>query len=88
MTLPPTPHVPPTGPNTGTRPGPQIVPVVPTQQLTLTVTFKPCCGAVLVGERCDCVEFISGLFANAPIFLPPHAPGLKPLTDPALRGVA
>lgn len=71
----------PTGPRTTT-------PVVPSQQLVIPVTFKECCGAVLVDEDCDCVEFISGLSDNAPIVLPTHAPGLKALTDPALRGAA
>ncbi|MEU7590711.1 hypothetical protein AB0A95_31020 [Micromonospora sp. NPDC049230] len=91
MTQPPTPHIPPTGPNTGNRPGPQItdvVPFVPTQHLVIPVTFKECCGAVLVGEYCDCAEFIGGLFDNAPIILPAHAPGLTALTDSALRDAA
>ncbi|MBM0274106.1 hypothetical protein [Micromonospora tarensis] len=87
MTQPSTPHIPPGGPNTGGV-GPCIVPVVPTQHLVIPVTFKPCCGAVLIDEDCNCAEFITGLFANAPIVLPAHAPGLKALTDPALLGGA
>ncbi|TDC33113.1 MULTISPECIES: hypothetical protein [unclassified Micromonospora] len=27
----------------------------------ITVQLKPCCGDVLVGEYCDCAEFMAGL---------------------------
>lgn len=41
----------PTGPNTGSRPGPQI-----------TVPVKPCCG-LLVGDECDCADLFAEVLA-------------------------
>lgn len=47
MTVP----IPPTGPHTGSRPGPQI-----------TVPLEPCCG-VFVGEEHDCPAFFAEMVA-------------------------
>ncbi|TBL29077.1 hypothetical protein EYA84_25335 [Verrucosispora sp. SN26_14.1] len=55
---------------------------------TITPPVSTCCGTVLKGEACDCSELLAS-WAGAPVYsLRPHAPGLTPLVDPALREVA
>ncbi|MEW2474648.1 hypothetical protein AB0875_12735 [Micromonospora gifhornensis] len=65
--------------------------VFPAQTLDVTVPDLPC-GHIPGDAHDDQCRFwwgvAAGEFAAPVITLPPHAPGLTPLTDPALREVA
>lgn len=80
-----------TNPPVDTGPA-ELATVFPAQDLNVVVPDLPCGhlpGDLHDGECAYWFGVASGEYAPPPVItLPPHAPGLTPLTDPALREVA
>lgn len=57
----------------------------PPSARVITVPVSDCCGA-LPGDEDPCADWAAEvrIAFDAPVILPPHAPGLAPLTDPAV----